>query len=228
LGVSVSADARLPKIAGACAVLTAFTTLAIHLLPGLWADVGSFEEQIDLRTNPIYIGRLFVVIVHCLLVVVSMHGVRALVAGAGSSLLGLGFLAFVVFAYTEVLRTSLVIFALNRTWRAAYAAAADPSARDRARALIEGFAGVNEALFFIFFIAFLLGTLCYGLALRGAAGLTGGVGWLFLVWAALSLPTLFDTLTGTDALSPFFGWVGPYFQAPARVLIGVWLWRSGR
>lgn len=223
----MAADPSLSKVAGASAILTVFTTLAIHLLPNLWEGVRSFEEQVDLRTNPLYIGRLFVVIVHCLLVVVSMYGVRAQVAGAGS-LLTLGFLAFVVFAYTEILRTSLGIFALNRTWRAAYAGATDPSARDRARALIEGFAGINEALFFIFFVAFLLGTFCYGLALRGAAGRAGGVGWLFLAWAALSLPTLFDTLAGADVLSAYFGWVGPYFQAPARALIGVWLWRSGR
>ncbi len=217
----------LLRTAALCAFLSALTTLAVHLLPGLWADARTFEAQLDLRNNAVYMGRLWLVLVHCLLVVISMYGARALAPNGHAALPDLGLLAFVVFACTEILRTSLVLFTVNRGWRAAYVAAADAATRERARSLIEGFSGINGALFFIFYTAFLLGTLCYGFTFWRASGWTRGIGWLFLVWGALGLPMLIDTIAGTEVLSPYFGWVGRYFIAPARALVGVWLWRAG-
>lgn len=217
---------RFFKLAAACALLTALTTLAIHLLPQLWAGADTFEEQLELRRNPVYMARLWVVAVHCLLVVVSMYAVGARRLRASPALVGLGFLGFVVFACTELLRTSLVIFALNRTWRAQYALASDEGAREALRAVMGAFGGVNAALFFLFFTAFFVGTLCYGLALRGGDGQERRVGALLLLWAALSVPTLLDTVAGAETLSGHFWWVGPYFQPAARAAIGVWLWRS--
>ncbi|MGH9754921.1 MAG: hypothetical protein ACREA2_19255 [Blastocatellia bacterium] len=222
----MTSNQRFLKVAAVCAFLTAITTLAIHLLPNLWSDYRSFEAQIELRRHSIYLTRLWIVIVHCLLVIISMYAVRTLAPIASSALPNLGFLAFVVFAYTELLRTSLVIFAVNRTWRASYASASDPATLDRDRAFIEGFVGINAALFFLFFTAFLLGTICYGLSFYRATGLDKRIGLLFLLWAALSIPTLIDTLAGATFVSTYFEWVGPYFQPLARVLIGIWLWRS--
>jgi hypothetical protein len=223
----MSPGPRFLRLGAVAAALTFPTTLAIHLLPQLWADSLSFEARLDLRTNAVYMARLFVVLLHCLLVVISMAAARSLAPSGAAAAAGLGFLAFLGFAYTETLRTSLALFALNRSWRAAYAAAADTAARERARALIEGFSGINDALFFVFIACFLLGTLCYGVAFRRAGGLTSVIGWLFLAWTALSAPGLIDAATGAETLSGYFDWVGPYFQAPARGLIAVWLWRAG-
>lgn len=217
---------KLLKFAAICALATVATTLAVHVLPWLWEDVNSFEERLQLPQNAIYMGRLWVVLVHCVLVVISMFGIAALKFRDSPALVGLGFLSFIVFAFTEILRTSLVLFALNRKWRVGYLEAKDESVRASLRATIEAFGGINDALFFIFYVAFLLGILCYGLALAKSPGFDGKVGWLFLLWTALSVPALIDTFTGSESLGRFFGWVGPFFLPVARAIVGIWLWNK--
>ncbi len=219
-------DSRLLRIAAFCAALSALTTLIVHLGPGFLPEAPSFEARVALRENPLYMAYLWNYILHCLLVVVSMYAVRSIAPQGRTALSDLGFLAFVVFAFAETLRSSLAIFAVNRTWRVAYAGAADDAARERARSLLEGFAGIGEALFFVFFLAFFLGTVCYGLAFFRESGLTGGVGILFLVWAGLNLPALVETIAGTGVVSPYLEWVVPRFQAAARLVIGWWLFKS--
>jgi len=215
---------KLLKAAAVCALFSAVTTLAVHLLPWLWADVDTFQERLALPHNSLYMGRLWIVLVHCVLVVVSMFGVAALKFRDSPGLIGLGFLSFVVFALAEWLRTSLALFALNRKWRVDYSAEKDDAVRASVRATIDAFAGVGDALFFIFYAAFLLGIVCYGFALIGSRGFDGKVGWLFLLWSALNLPVLIDTFTGREYCGAFFEWVGPFFQPVARVIIGLWLW----
>jgi hypothetical protein len=222
--ISPPPSSKMLKFAAVCALVTVVTTLAVHVLPQLWADVDTFEERLELSHNPIYMARLWVVLVHCGLVVVSMFGIAALKFRDSPALIGLGFLSFVVFAFSEMLRTSLVLFALNRKWRVGYSEAKDESTRASLRGTIEAFGGINDALFFIFYIAFLLGILCYGLVLIGSRGFDGKLGWLFLLWTALSVPALIDTFTGTESLGRFFGWVGPFFLPAARAIVGIWLW----
>ena len=214
------------RLAAVCAVITALTTLAIHLMPHLWADADSFEKQLDLRNRELYLTRLWIVLIHCLLVVISMYAVCLLSVRTKPGWAGLGFLAFFVFALTEIFRTSLALFALNRTWRTRYAAISDPQARGSIRALIEAFSGINDALFFIFIVAFFLGLLCYGVALATDKTSDRAMGFLFLTWAALTLPAIIDAVRGVDAISGMFEWVGYGFQPIARASIGVWLWKK--
>lgn len=221
----MNVSTRFFKVASVCALATTLTTLAIHLLPELWAGADTFEEQLRLRHDPIYAARLWVVILHCLLVVVSMFAVGARGLRAAPALVGLGFLGFLFFAFTEMLRTSLGIFALNRAWRAGYEVATDEAARAALRATVGAFSGVNDALFFLFSTAFVIGLVCYGFALLRVEGGGQKVGALLLSWAALSVPGYVDTVTGGQTLSVYFGWVGPYFQPIARALVGVWLWK---
>lgn len=217
---------RMLKFAAVCALVTVATTLVVHALPWMWADVDTFEEQLTLPHNALYMGRLWVVLFHCVLVVVSMFGVAALKFRDSPALMGLGFLSFVIFAFSEMLRTSLVLFALNRQWRVGYSAAKDETTRASLREAMEFFSGISEALFFIFYVAFLLGILCYGCALVGSRGFDGKVGWVFLIWTALSVPVLIDTFIGKDVLGPYFEWVGPFFLPVARAIVGIWLWNK--
>ncbi|MCM3870893.1 MAG: hypothetical protein ND895_09410 [Pyrinomonadaceae bacterium] len=222
----MSVSTRFLRFASICAFATALTTLAIHLLPELWADADTFEEQLQLRHNSSYVLHSWVTVVHCLLVVVSMFGLGVLRLSVAPVLIRFGFLGFLFFAFIEILRTSLRIFALNRTWRANYEAATDDAARMSLRATIGAFSGINESLFFLFLTAFIIGLLCYGFAFVGAKGLEQKVGLLLLLWAALSIPGYVDTVRGTEVLSAYFEWVGSYFQPIARALLGVWLWTA--
>jgi hypothetical protein len=222
----VEVSPKFLRFAAVCALITALTTLAIHLMPYLWADADTFEKQLDLRNRALYLTRLWIVLVHCLLVVVSMYAICLLSVRTKPGWAGLGFLAFFVFALTEIFRTSLALFALNRTWRTRFAANPDPEARGSIRALIEAFSGINDALFFIFIVAFFLGLLCYGVALATDKTSERAMGFLFLTWAVLTLPALIDAVRGVDSISGMFEWVGYGFQPIARASIGLWLWKK--
>ena len=178
----------------------------------------------ELRNNPIYIARLWIVMAHCCLVVISMWAAGALLFPAKPHLSALGFIGFLLFAITELFRTALVLFAVNRSWREAYAVAQSESAREFYRNTLAAFLGVNDALFFIFFVAFDFGLLCYGLALLHSTRWERRLGWMFLAWFLFSVPTWVETISGNTALVPLFAWVGPYFQPAARAAIGIWLW----
>lgn len=216
-------DRTFLRVAGIAAALTALTTLVVHFVPNLWSDVDTFDEQVALRLNPIYMARLWTVLLHCVLVVISMTGAALVIARRARFAAWFGLGSYVLFAVMELLRTSLVIFAVNRAWRAAYATSHDYRSRELLRGHIEQFLGIGNALFFLFLAAFTAGLLCYGFGLLGAEGLDGKMAWLFLAWGALNLPGLADTITGTTSFGASFGWVGEYFQPVARAIIAGWL-----
>src|SRR5262249_31997477 len=159
------------KVASICAILTALTTIAVHWLPDLWSNATTFESRTQLRHSAIYMGRFWIVLIHCVLVVISMAAVPCLLNGAARliALFGLG--SYIMFAFVEMLRTSLSIFAVNRTWRAGYETSGDEIQKRAFRAALDTFGGVNDALFFLFFTAFTIGLFCYGFALLSKSGI---------------------------------------------------------
>ena len=217
------------KVASICAIVTALTTIAVHWLPDLWSSATTFESRVQLRHNTIYMGRLWIVLIHCVLVVISMAAIPCLLNGKARLIAIFGFGCYVMFAFVEILRTSLSIFAVNRAWRGGYETSSDDVRRQTFRDALETFAGVNDTLFFLFFAAFTVGLFSYGLALLLKSGIDQGVGLLFLLWGILNLPNLVGAIVGNDALGMGFDWVGRYFQPAARFLLGLWLWSvSGR
>jgi hypothetical protein len=217
---------RFFRFGAVCAVLTALTTLVVHIVPDLWADATTFEQQVELRLNPIYMAQRWTILVHCALVILSMFVLGAAKLRNAPVMVSFGFLGYLCFGFTEILRTSISIFAVNRTWRAGYAAAADDATREQFRSLITAYAGINQALFFIFYTGFVIGLVCYGLAFLRSGGRKSPLGLLFLVWALLDLPGFIDAVAGTESLGRNFEWVGPYFLPLARLYVGVWLWKN--
>jgi hypothetical protein len=217
---------RFFRFGAVCALLTALTTLVVHVMPNLWSNAMSFEQQVELRLNPLYLTNRWVVLLHCALVVVSMFALGLPAVRRAPVAVIFGFLAFACFGFTEILRTAISIFAINRHWRAAYATAVDPATRERFRAFIESYSGVNDALFFIFYTAFTVGLICYGTAFVRTNGRMSQLGILFTAWAVLNLPGWIDTVTGAAWLGPYFEWVGPAFQPLSRAWIGLWLWKN--
>jgi len=212
------------KVASICAILTGLTTIAVHWLPDLWSNATTFESRLQLRHNVIYMGRFWIVLIHCVLVVISMAAIPCLLNGASRLIAMFGLGSYVMFAFVEMLRTSLSIFAVNRAWRTGYEASGDDMQKHAFRAALDTFGGINDALFFLFFTAFTVGLFCYGFALLSKGGIDQGIAFLFLVWGVLNLPGLIDVIVGNEALGAPFDWVGRYFQPAARFLIGAWLW----
>jgi hypothetical protein len=212
------------RVASICAILTALTTVAVHWLPDWWSNLTTFESRVQLRHNVIYMGRFWIVLIHCVLVVVSMAAIPCLLNGTSRLIAMFGLGSYVMFAFIEMLRTSLSIFAVNRAWRAGYETSSDDMQKRAFRAALDSFGGVNDALFFLFFLAFTVGLFCYGFALLSQSGMDQRVGFLFLLWGVFNLPSLIGTIVGNEALGAPFDWVGRYFQPAARLLIGFWLW----
>jgi hypothetical protein len=212
------------KAASICAIVTAVTTIAVHWLPDLWSNATTFDSRVQLRHNVLYMGRFWIVEIHCVLVVISMAVIPMLLDGTSRLIAMFGFGSYVMFAFVEMLRTSLSIFAVNRAWRAGYETIDGDLQKRTFRAALDSFGGVNDALFFLFFLAFTVGLFCYGFALLPKSGIDQRVGFLFLVWGVLNLPGLIGAIVGNEALGTPFDWVGRYFQPVARFLIGLWLW----
>jgi hypothetical protein len=214
------------KVASICAILTGVSTIAVHWLPDLWSNTTTFESRVQLRHNAIYMGRFWIVLIHCVLVVISMAAIPMLLRGTSRLIAMFGFGSYVLFAFVEMLRTSLSIFAVNRAWCAGYETSADEIQRRAFRSALDTFGGVNDALFFLFFVAFTAGLFCYGIALLLNSGTDQRIGYLFLLWGILNLPGLIDAILGNESLGASFDWVGRYFQPIARLLIGLWLWNA--
>ena len=212
------------RVASICAILTALTTVAVHWLPDLWSNLMTFESRVQLRHNLIYMGRFWIVLIHCVLVVISMAAVPCLLNGTSRLIAMFGLGSYVMFAFVEMLRTSLSIFAVNRAWRAGYETSGEDVQRRVFRAALDAFGGVNDALFFLFFLAFTVGLFCYGFALLSKGGMDQHIAFLFLLWGVFNLPGLIGTIVGNEGLGAPFDWVGRYLQPAARLLIGLWLW----
>jgi hypothetical protein len=209
------------RVAGVCALVSSATTLPIHLAS---FPSTTFEERIALHQNPLYLARFALVALHVCLVVVSMLGVALRRRHAFLPLATLGFLGYFVFALGELLRTALAFFALNRSWRAAYANASDEAARTVAKTLLAAWPGVNDALFHLFLFGFVAGTACYGAILLRGPGLERVTGVIFVVWALVSgMGWLEGVVPGIQELPEV---VSVTLQPLARVLVGLWLWRA--
>jgi hypothetical protein len=227
-GFNVKFTPRFFRVGAICALVTALTTLDVHVLPYLWRNAISFEQQADLRLNTLYLTNRWVVLLHCALVVVSMFALGLPALRRAPVAVIFGCLGFACFSFTETLRTAISIFAINRNWRVGYASTVDPATRERFRELIESYGGINDALFFIFYTAFTGALICYGIAFLRTNTRMSQLGLLFTAWAVLNLPGWIDAVIGTELLGRYFEWVGPVFQPIARAWIAVWLWRNAR
>jgi hypothetical protein len=219
---------RALRILAVCTVLTAFTTFAVHLIS---FPTSTFEERLALSQNPLYLSRLWVVLLHIALVTVSMFGMALVLWRRSVMLTGLGFMSFLLFAWGEITRTAFAIFVLNRGWRTEFLANADASNQAMLKVLMTSWGYVNSMLFFLFIMGFTLGTLFYGLTLLKKTEVVNiwdvRLGALLLVWAVLNSLGAFGaaSVLHIPSLPDWFGWT---FQPFARVCIAVWLWRESQ
>lgn len=214
------------RLAASCAFLTVLSTLAIHLMPALWSDVQGFEQRLLLYRQPLYRAYFFIVFIHCFLVAASMFGIAVAKFRRAPALISFGLLGYFIFSFTELLRTSITIIAVNKIWRPTYAGATDPSLQNVLRDQLTAFNAVGESLFFLFLVGFALGNLFYGCALVRGGGLERVAGILLLVWVGLSSPVILQTAFGWP-LTQHLAWVGAGYQPLVRAVLGVWLWGEG-
>ena len=222
--ISTGSSRAFFRLAAIAALLSGLTTFAVHLLPRFYAGPNEFERLVGLHAEPIYILRLWIVIFHVLLVVVSMLGVALRKLNDSPGLIILGFLGYLLFAAAELFRTAMGLAALNRTWRAAYETATDEQVRSSLRTLMEGWQGINEGFFFLLILGFLIGNLFFGLVLIRGIGLEKIIGVALLIWTALGANTMVGFTEFSNLELP--EWISWTFQPAVRFLIAWWLWQA--
>ncbi|HYE49081.1 MAG TPA: hypothetical protein VEB20_05790 [Azospirillaceae bacterium] len=213
------------RLAGLCSALSAVTTLVLIYGPSLYPAPATLEDRIALLADPWFRLRAWTYYLHPFLCFVAALGTWALARrfDAGMALLGVVFLG--LWAVTEAMQQALSLVALNWTWRAGYAAA-DSATQAAYRQYMDMFAALWDGLYFLLLTGFLLGNLCYALALRRAPGLGRVLAVLFALAAALSVLNFLAGYGGPDWAGAVAGAAYPLVQPAARLLLGVWLWRA--
>ena len=216
---------RTGVLAGsAFAFLSAVTTFLLWLLPRLYASPQTFEDAVNLHQNPYYMARLWVNFGHIFFALVAYGATAWVLYRVAPALASFGYLCFVLWGLTELLGVTVNIFAVNRTWRAAFSDASTEVQRS-IQANIAAFDAVWDAMFFLLLVAFLLGSACFGLAaLRGDA-ISKGVGLLFLLAVPLTAGIIVGGYTRVSVFNTVVTVIYPILQPMSRGLLGYWLWR---
>jgi hypothetical protein len=214
--------------AGVCWMLSCVTTLGLIFLPRLFSlPAGAdFDAQVRLARDPIYLTRLWISVVHPLIVLMGALGVLALRWKARPVAATSGFLFFLLWAATEGVQQSMSLVSLNWTWRRNYGAATDEAARQAIRIQVAGFDAVWDGLFFFVLLTFVVANILYFRATWGGDLLQRIVAVGFALAAALGVLSYATTFGGLSEAA--MGLLYPTVQPLARLLTGVWLVRAGR
>ena len=206
------------------AILSAITTFFLWLLPRFYSVGPDFQAQTLLYQNPFYMGRLWVNFIHIFFAIAAYAGAAYVLKRHSPALASFGFLSFLLWGFVELLGVSILLIAVNYNWRANYAAA-DPDTQAMLESHIHGFSGIWDAMFFLLLIAFLIGTIFFGMAAVRQRGMERMIGCLFLLAAPLTIIITLDRYAGMS-LSNWIAWSYPILQPASRFLLGLWLWHS--
>jgi hypothetical protein len=222
--VAPSPPVHALRAAAWCAVLSAVTTFLLWWLPRQVTPPADFAASVALHENPWYLARLWVSLAHNWLALFAYMGAAAVLARRAPGRAAAGLAAFAVWAVTELVGIAVILFAVNRTWRAGWHAA-DEAGRASLRTLLAGWNAVWDAMFFLLLVAFLLGSLLFGLAAVRGAGVERWVGVLLLAAVPLTALIMAGGYAGAAWADAVTGAVYPALQPASRALMGVWLWR---
>lgn len=207
------------KIAGIACIISAVTTVGIHFVS---FPAETFDDRLKLPGNPIYIAHRWMIIVHCLCVIVSMLGIALMKRKEGQGWIALGFLFYTVFGITEISRMMAVLHDLN-PMRMAYVQATDEATKNFLRYSIDHFNHVGITLFSIFALAFSIANLSYGIVFVSADDKSKWLGYGLLYWAAVG----FIAIANESLHVTFFEhWIeihNKIFQPLFRLTLGIWI-----
>ena len=212
---------RFLWVAAICCLLSVVTTLGIH---STLFDLGniSFEERLHLYENSTYLASKFWVIVHCLFVLIAMWGVLLVQFKKAPGFMGLGFVFFAVFSFTEIFRQMFVFFYLNNL-RRGYLETEDTAVQEMIRINMDHAGLIGYALFGLFVVAFALGNICYGIGLFNSDKTDRTLAILLLIWGFGNLIVFGNEFWAIESINKVMEYFNLYYQPLMRVLIGLWL-----
>jgi hypothetical protein len=216
-------SSRFFRFAAICAFASALTTFGVHLLP-LLHPATTFEQQLLLSQNPIYKLRLWIVLIHIFFVLVSMWGFAAVKYKTAAGWIGPGLAGYGLFGLAEFFRISFALNAIT-PWRARMLTESDPQIRAYLKEYLLSWPQINDALFFLLVLGFLLGNVFYAIATAKSKGMEKWISNLLFIWALLGCITLFHEFLNQQWLNFVPEFVSYTYQPFVRVVIGIWLWK---
>lgn len=212
------------RFAAFAAFISALTTLGVHFLD---FPAEGFEARLLLARDTGYILHKWMIIVHCLMVIISMCGVGMLLWHLNRGLAALGMLFFSVFGIAEITRMFSVLAYLN-PMREKYLATTDEAIRQILQLQIESFSQGTLILFLVFILAFALGNLFYGMIFLNKARQYTWTGIVFLLLAMTTFLSFGNTFWEHEFIGSVVEWCGKLFTPLARVVFGIYLWQKSK
>jgi hypothetical protein len=212
------------RAAAVASLLSVVTTLALIFLPRFYGPAESFEHRLALADHPLAELRAWLYLLHPFLVLTAALGAAAAIRRSAPGAAVAGFLGFLLWAFTEAAQQALTLVAYRR-WADAYASA-ETAVREILAVQVATYDAIWDSMFLLLLIGFLIGNLLYGWALIRHSGFDRVIGVCFLAAAALTVSGISGELGGPVLPATIAPWIYPAIQPLARLLIGVWLWRS--
>jgi hypothetical protein len=212
------------RTAALLSMISAVTTLGLIFLPRLFAPIDGFDGRMARVHDGWYQLRAWIYLVHPFLTGTAGLAVCLRIRATSSIAAVVGIAGFSIWGFTEAAQQCLTLFAFD-AWRAAYVAG-DPAIHAQMPTLTALYDELWDAMYVLLLIGFVIGNTSLGLAFVRRRGLMRAVGALYLCAVVLTFFYLLPELGVPASLGPLEAWVYPATQPPARVLIGVWLWRN--
>lgn len=188
----------------------------------------SLEDTIALQDNVAYTVYQWTIFVALLLGLVAILAIAGVKKEATPGLATVGFFAFFIACIMELIVRAIEIFAVNYNWAAAYVAeGTEEAVRTAAWTNMFGFYDIKYALFFIVFVAFVIGLFLYFLATWKGTGNEKGSSIFFLLTAIGMLLFLIGIYGMQAWLLAIMIWIVPILWAILYFIVGAWLWQKG-
>jgi hypothetical protein len=212
-------EKRYLKFSAFCALITVFTTIAIHRIH---VPSGNFEENVLLYKNSLFLLLNWIIMFHCLMVLFSMLGAALVIEKHSRALAILGFLFIALFVFSEWQRTLNTLWHINGL-RRKYTLTADESTLQFIRFEIQNRLSQSNVLFLLFILGFSLGNGCYGLAMIKNKGLDRYIGAGLLIWFCCTACAFIYDFVPAQWLGTIVDICNKYYQPVIRLALAYWL-----
>lgn len=206
-------------LAAVCTFATVITNLIIHFTTFTSA---TFEENILLYKNVSYLSMNWIIMVHCLLILISMFGMALLLQRYSQPLAILAFIFFILFVFAEWERILNVLWYLNGL-RAKYHLSTDDHQREWLKFEIQQSSYQSNVQFLLFILAFSLGNFFNGLILIFQSKWSRLLGIGLILWSIATSCAFIIDFYPSEMLAAIVNFSNKFYQPFMRLLVGIWL-----
>jgi len=219
---------RLFQVAAIASLLSAITTAILIYGPEA-ETVSDFAAIAELHDDPLYLYKRWILFFHPQFAFVASIGVAVALFRKSPVLISVGLFYLAVWAITEMTQQAYTIDALNQYWRPAYLGAGNTTDTAAYYAMLKGFEGISNSMYFVLLFGFGAGTFLFGFAFLSSNIIERCIGIVLIFIGTLSLSAFFGSYAGPSSITDVTGWIYEHLygvvQTGIRIAVGVWLWR---